>query len=307
MKKILSILILFTFLCCTPKPINYLNSALDIMEENSIYKDSIDWPTVRSELLQKAKQVNTIKEVHPLIREAILKLGDGHTVFLSAEQQAVFFNEKNELPQIISSILDDNIAYIQIPGFVGSHNNAKKFASSIIKEIEYLDSHNPSKWIVDLSQNTGGNMWPMFLGLSPLLDEGIHGYFYYPDKNLVSWKFNNDSVYADDNEKLTLDNIYRISDRNIKNIVVLIGRNTASSGEATTILFKGLKNVKFIGDYSSGLTTSNQGFNLKDGATIYLTTSFFLDRDKKIYGSKIEPDIFSDQPIRYAIEWLKKN
>ncbi len=53
----------------------------------------------------------------------------------------------------------------------------KKFASLLQREIKELDQNEIDNWIIDLRGNTGGNMYPMYLGLSPILGEGIGGYF----------------------------------------------------------------------------------------------------------------------------------
>ncbi len=53
-----------------------------------------------------------------------------------------------------------------------------------------------------------------------------------------------------------------------------------------------------------GLTTGNSSYPLKDHAELFLTTSIFVDRSKKIYGGQIAPDIFTDNPIEKAIVWI---
>ena len=57
-----------------------------------------------------------------------------------------------------------------------------------------------------------------------------------------------------------------------------------------------------------GISTGNEGFTLKDGALINLTTSKFADRDKNIYGFSIEPDIEVSltESIETAVKLLKE-
>ena len=47
----------------------------------------------------------------------------------------------------------------------------------------------PRGWIVDLRQNTGGNMWPMIAAVAGLLDRGILGHF-LPDGQRQAWCLN---------------------------------------------------------------------------------------------------------------------
>ena len=90
----------------------------------------------------------------------------------------------------------------------------------------------------------------------------------------------------------------------------MIGEETSSSGEMTTISFIGKNNTKLFGQPSGGYTTANQGFKLSDGSYIYLATSYTADRNSKKYLSKIIPDIIVqndnsfDNCLETASKWL---
>jgi hypothetical protein len=90
---------------------------------------------------------------------------------------------------------------------------------------------------------------------------------------------------------------------------VLIDCRVASSGEATAISFVGRPDTRFFGTPTRGLSTSNRGFALSDGATLVLTTSFMADRNLVKYGRPVMPDEIigsPDEGTRRAIEWLTR-
>ncbi|WP_275655875.1 S41 family peptidase [Streptococcus anginosus] len=88
-------------------------------------------------------------------------------------------------------------------------------------------------------------------------------------------------------------------------IAILVNGNTASSGEMTTLAFKGLPNVKTFGKPTAGYTTGNMVYSLYDGATIQLTVSRIIDRKGNRYeNTPIEPDIAATTPLNDARTWL---
>lgn len=91
-------------------------------------------------------------------------------------------------------------------------------------------------------------------------------------------------------------------------IAVLLDRRTASSGEMTAISLSGLKNSKTFGNESGGYTTANGMYELSDGSTLFLASSYCQDRNKKIYMGKIQPDVRVDNSeiMQTAQKWIKE-
>lgn len=275
------------------------------MEKNSIKKDSVNWEDIRTESLMQIRENNTRENAHQIIQKNLFLLGDNHSFFLTKESIKKIYNKKNELPYISYEKINNEIAYIAIPPFLGGENQVLDFAKQIQEKIKILDSVKTEKWIIDLRSNRGGNMWPMYLGLAPILKEGVSGYFINSKGKYIEWVFKDNSVFEGKSKNLELKNSYKIKANNIK-IAVLISSYTASSGEAIALMFKKLPNTSFFGEDSYGLTTGNSIYNMSDGAKIVLTTSIFADREKEEYGKKIKPDVYSFEPKQSAIEWLEK-
>jgi C-terminal processing protease CtpA/Prc len=306
-KSIILVASLSFFISCN-SPQSYLNKAVDLIKEHSINKDSIDWIRFRKDVLEKGKDAETIKETYPAIRYALRKLGDHHSFLMTPEQCKTFNDSNLSLPKISSELIDNRIGYIKIPGFMGSVNErAYKFAQQIQDNIRELDKNNIQYWIVDLGDDTGGNMWPMLLGLGPILGDGIAGYFANSDNVYNSWGYSKGTVFCNKNPSMKLNEPYKLKN-DIKKLAVIISNQTCSSGEATAVSFIGIKNSCLVGEPTCGNSTANQGFKLSDGAMIYLTVSKFADRNKKIYGVPINPDIidFNWTAKKTAIEWIKK-
>lgn len=61
--------------------IAYLNEALDYIQENSVMRARIDWPTLRQEVSELVAQAQTPMATYPAIKRALEILGDHHSHF----------------------------------------------------------------------------------------------------------------------------------------------------------------------------------------------------------------------------------
>jgi carboxyl-terminal processing protease len=61
----------------------YLNEALNYIQDNSVMKERIDWPTLRQEMSALAALAQTPAETYPAIKKALELLGDHHSHFRS--------------------------------------------------------------------------------------------------------------------------------------------------------------------------------------------------------------------------------
>lgn len=284
---------------------NYVAKALDIMQENSINTGRVNWDSLRRNSIGRAAEAQHGYESYGIIRDALETLDDNHSFLIT---QKVFYGiqtEEKDIPIIQSKIIGTGVAYLKVPGFTGTPNMAMEYAKDLQERIKELDKGNPRGWIIDLSQNSGGNMWPMLLGLGPILGDGCLGYFEDNKGVKIPWIYRDGKVFIGSDKVMGIENPYQLKNKD-KKIGVLIGNTTASSGEATVIAFIGKRNVLLFGEVTYGLTTGNASYELSDGAMLMLTTTNFLDRNKKVYGDVIEPDRFTSEPIRDAMSWICK-
>lgn len=75
-------------------------------------------------------------------------------------------------------------------------------------------------------------------------------------------------------------------------MAVLINSRTASAAEFTAICLKTIKNVRFFGEPTSGLTTRNIRIILPDGAILIITSAIIKDKYGTIIEGKIHPEVF---------------
>lgn len=326
LRKYLSIGLVILFICIqscnennfhniSDNALSYLNEVLDILESNSINRNTIDWKEFREDVLTEAENITSIDSTYPVIKYALRKLGDNHSHFIENYSEAI---RKAKTHYPYARLLEDSIAYIHIPGFMGNHHTTKSYASRLHSFVNSFAMKNVSGWILDLRENTGGNMWPMIAGIGPLLGEDVAGYFVDAEDNYISWYYKNGSSYSDDNKVCSI--ISDSSDVSIaySKVAVLIGKSTASSGEAVAVSFKGKEDTKFFGEPTIGLSMANRKFRLSNAAMLVLTTAIFADREKKKYGKPIEPDVVIQNPekinkkeldevIITAMDWIKNN
>jgi len=272
------------------------------MEANSLNKKSIDWKTFRIEVLKHGKNDKTIEDAHKTIQFALMQLHDNHSYLISKSEIETIIDTLKRNPIVISSF-DNDVAYLKIPSYLGNDSLQLSFARGLQSLIEKFDTNDPKGWIIDLTQNTGGNMWPMLLGLGPLIGDGISGYFVDADKNFTKWGYIDGQVFLGEKTFLSLDNPYQLKNKD-KRIAILVGKGTLSAAESIAIAFKGLPNTLFFGKDTPGLTTGNSNFRLRDGSIILLTTSRVADRNKREYGKPLSASVYDDKPIDAALRWL---
>ena len=309
--KIVFAISIIYLIACNPhkkqiKQEKYINEALDFIEKYSMKKDLIDWHDFRLNVLKRGENDNTIEDAHQTIKYALSLLNDRHSHFISSKdlKKGYFDTTVIKITPIVSEY-NNGIGYIKIPGFFGNGKLEKAFAVRIQDLIKDLDKHKINGWIIDLRDNGGGNMWPMLLGVGPILGDGTAGYFVNCNNNYEKWGYSKGKAFMDTTIVIQTDSIYQLKNKN-KKIAILINNKTASSAEAIAVAFIGLPNTRFFGNATRGLTTGNSTIILSDSSTIFLMTVIYADRNKKLYGKQIIPDeIANDGDAKdLAFRWI---
>ncbi len=299
--------------------LDYLNRALDLMQERSLLRDSIDWVAHREVAIQRASGAQDANDTYAAIQAALMTLGDRHSRFMDPMAVEVLENRgsvaavRGNGPN--GELLEGRYGYVLVPAFSGIRDDVQRdFAEALQDLIALTDEALPCGWIVDLRQNTGGNMWPMLAGLGPLLGEGELGFFVNPGGGRTAWGYADGASRMNGNDLVQVSEPYELrSDQ--PPVAVLTGPRTASSGEAIVTAFRGRPETRSFGAGTAGLSTSNASIRLSDGAMILLTTSVFADRTGETYGGVIEPDepinelpegtpLTADRVVLRAMAWL---
>lgn len=299
----------------------YLDSFFLTVSTLALDKERFDWKLLREEVELLAGKAETIADTYPAIRYCLSKINK-HSRFIDPRQAALWSSGGNSednpvLPPVEYSHgyhIDEDIAYLSMPGIGSGHQpTLVSFADSLQSLIASLDGPHIKSWVVDLRNNTGGNCWPMLAGIGPLLGDGICGFFMNRDgSNAVDWSYREGSSYNGEYAATTVSNTpYQLQQRP-RRIAVLTGPQTASSGEITTIAFRGLPQVQSFGQPTAGYSTTNATIRLPDGAILLLTVSIYGDRNKVPFSEQIHPDVLvtekegEDLTLQEALRWLRE-
>jgi carboxyl-terminal processing protease len=302
---LLAIFLTTLIACNSPK--KYVKEALDIIQTNSVKKNQINWTNFRNEVYMIGRSDKTIEDAQSTIVYALMLLHDNHSSFITRQNFIKFYSDTS-LKQIqsLNSNYDNGIGYLEVPGFKSNPKLGIAFATKIQNLIKELDKNEIKGWIIDIRYNTGGAIWPMLLGLGPILNDGITGYFVDANNNYTKWGYENGRVFTGNSTMMKIETPFYLRNKN-KKIAILIGNSTASAGEAIAVAFKGCQNALLFGDNTFGTSTGNQGYFLRDSSLIILATAIFADRNKNLYGKSLIPDIIDrTDPRKKASEWINE-
>jgi carboxyl-terminal processing protease len=300
----------------------FLEEAFSKIEANALHRKTIDFSTLRRNVMQLAAGAQSTEDCYAAIRYALSQLNDhGHSRFLRPEERRQLEQPEvavlTELPMPFGDVLAGKIAYIIVPAFQQvDAASTVAFADSLYGLIRKLDQVDPKGWIVDLRMNTGGNSFAMLAGISPLLTEGVVAYSLPAAGNAEAVVVGNGYAGTSDSIVLKISRPpYELKQKNSK-IAVLTGPSTASAGEAVALSFRGQPGAKSFGEPTAGFSTANEPFFLSDGSMFVLTVSVGADRYKNPFGGVIRPEevvefsrgefsFETDPVIQTALKWLE--
>lgn len=296
-----------------PGAADYLAIALDIMEGNSLHRGDIAWRALRAEAAQRAAGAASPAGTYDAIRWALSQLKDGHSFFAAPDRGTAAIaggQYEKEATMPSGDLRADGIACLHVPAFRGSPQAATRYVDLLQEMIARFDAADPAGWMVDLTENGGGNMWPMLAGLGPLLGEGPLGSFRFPAQPPAIWAYLGGRACLDDVARASASSGGYLLRHAPRPVALLTSQRTASSGEAVLIAFVGRPCSARFGTSTRGLATANDNFVLPDGATLVLTVGCFVDRLGHVYKGPIEPDYFCDvaeeQAQVRAATWIQR-
>ena len=197
-------------------------------------------------------------------------------------------------------VIPPELAYLDVPGIVGDAAAQQSFANQVQTLIRGLDTGARCGWIVDLRRNRGGYIYALLAGLGPLAGEGLVGGSRNATGELTGWTYRGGAVFAGNEPTVSVVTPYVLR-RPGAPVAVLTSGLTASAGEASVIIFRGLANARSFGEPTIGLTTFNVRKTLADGAFLDITTAVDVDRNGTSYEGPVAPD----EPV--AIDWAAIN
>lgn len=281
-----------------PSAERYGKDALATIGKNGIYSGSDEWKSTYEECLKMIENAESYEDTYPAIKKALSVCGGKHSMLMTKSESQSTSDSYDEVLPTVS--LNGDIAVIKLPDFLGTAEAGRKYAK-VAEDFIHENRDKIKGVVLDLRGNTGGDMGPMATAVSSLLPDGELMYYHYHSYDVpVTLK---DGVIS--NAGTGGKSLYPEEKLNVS-VAILTDGMTASSGEALTLCFRGLENVKTFGAPTAGYTSVNMLYSLYDGAQMYLTVAFDKARTGEIFKeTPIEPDVATDSPLEAALEWLR--
>ncbi|WP_173021618.1 S41 family peptidase [Lewinella sp. W8] len=295
----------------------YLREFFATVEPIALDRDEKPWKELKSVARMLASGAQTTADVYPAMRYTLGRINKHSFMFEPAV--AADLNGSDlatdevdpDLKYTSGRRINDRIAYLSMPAMGSGHQaTLNAFADSLQGLMAALETETTTGWVLDLRENGGGNCWPMLAGVGPLIGEGIAGYFQERDgSNASPWVYRDGKSFERGNERVTTRN-HQLSHKQFR-VAVLVGPQTASSGEITAIAFMGLPYARLFGQPSAGYVTTNTSIPMSDGAMVMVTISIYGDRNKRAVEDRVVPDVIvapeaeKDAALEAAIEWLE--
>jgi len=306
----------------------FIDRSFALIKSHSINVEDLD--KIKSDLYSKSENLSSVDELAPLYEDVFQKLDDHHgslkykgKTYGWQKQLASnnsYLKEKIKTEKSVQSkIIDKKYGNIRIPGNDDfSFKKVDSIADDIVSHINAVNSNKIKGWIIDLRLNTGGNMYPILLGLKNFIGNDLvfGGFNDAKNQSTGKWEIQQDKMLIDGVElenKKALENPVK----GTMPIIILTSCYTASAGEMTAISFIGRNNTFIVGEPTANYTTAVQGFKINSVAGINLSTDYVIDRNRKVYKNNITPDfeiiggddldnLKSDRKIIKALQLLKR-
>ncbi len=302
-----------------------LHEAIEVLSTNALGRERIDWVALEAELRRSLRADAPAQAAHAAITEAVKRLNDPHARYIIPEpiveappttpeptepSEPTRNSEAPKHPPIPvlpeGKMLDDGCAYLVIPGCPAPDvAGLRAFARALSDQLDKLNKDDPRAWIIDLRLNAGGNLWPMLLGLEPILGRGAKMTMVTNERVQSRFGVSRDSVWVDwgvgPESQLDWgsDGAPQVMPYFAGRVGVLIGPWTMSSGEALAICLASRANTRTFGEPTAGLTTVTNTFQLSDGSVLNIPVSQVGDHTgAPIIGpvKPMQPEKFGDWP-----------
>jgi carboxyl-terminal processing protease len=292
---------------------DYIDEYFGLLRENTIITDTAHVNQLEKNARLLCAGQTKLEECHAVLKRYITyKLNDGHSFFSTPEEWKEMENgprtaQQDQAQFVQGQMTDEGVAYLYVPQFVALDDaTIHRYVDSTHALIEKLDGQNPKGWIIDISDNQGGNSFAMLGALGPILGNGICGYSYSGNGGKMTRIYYEGKVSWDWEIGFAKDNPYHIKDPDSP-VAVIYGNNTGSSGEVVAISFRGRANTMSFGQETAGATTRIDNLRMSDGASFNLASGYNVDRNRVEFRGKVSPDRLiedHDETVREAVRWI---
>ena len=281
-----------TIIGCSSPNETYVRNAIQQMDRKGLYAEGEEWEAMKKEALSQNPE--TLEEAQAIINKAAKVAGGKHSYLLPADKAQAREKRSNEEVSPTVTIREDGICIIHLPAFAGDDENCLRYARTVLDSI----SDTVKGVCIDLRGNHGGNMYPMIAAVHRFL----------PDDILLKFKMRRRFRSVMPINKEFVANLVGVEIESRINcpVAILTDEETASSGEAVLLCFRGLDNVRVFGSPTAGYASANESIILDKGSILALTVSCDIARTGEIFcDDPIVPDVETESPEEDALLWLK--
>jgi carboxyl-terminal processing protease len=310
----------------------YIAHALDLVAEHGLYRDRVNWNEVRDLARRTAGTATRYADTHRLLYRVLKEAGGPHSYLklpyqyprpaasaadaadaaeasASVPAQASLAPRAKPEPALPDGELLDRVAVIRVPALSRDKGFARRYATEGNAAVRRLAAAAPRGWVVDLRDNTGGDMWPMLAAIGALLVPGVLGYFVEPDGRRQEWRYRRRfSVRHQRHVELDGRPMIRMPGPRRgrrQPLAVLTSDRTASAGEAVLVAVRSQRAVRSFGAPTAGLTSANKVFTLSDGTRLVITHAFYGDAAGQLVDGPVIPDQAADDAMAAARAWIE--
>ena len=263
----------------------YVREAVRIMDRQGIFAEGAEWEAAKETAL--AATPASIPEAQEVIKEALKVAGGKHSFLMTEEAVTKDATAEWPAPEVT---LQDGIAIVKLPPFSGNQEEGTRYANTVLEAVP----DTVQGVVIDLRDNTGGNMYPMIAS--------VHRFLSADD--LLRFRTRKRTQWIQLSFVLQGAGVARM-ERIECPVALLTNEWTASSGEATLLCFRGLDYARVFGSPTAGYASANQPFLLSDGAQLVLTTGCDVARTGEVFcDDPIDPDVFTQTPVEDAVAWI---
>lgn len=328
-----------------PEPL--LSQAIAGVRQRAYRSNQVDWPALEARVRAAAVGARDELDLLPAYVVLLNGLGDGHsfvqvpparhrayadrhgrTFYMdsgvtrpASPSQSAFMKRRVREDRMLGLPGQGRALMLVVPSVSGRGPEAQAYADGLFASLAQAGP-TACGYILDLRGNTGGNMWPMVTGLSPLLGDGMglgeeDG---YGRKSVYGKLRGGEAIIA--NGGGTGNRLFAVQgwrDLGLTGapVAILQDDGVMSSGEAVLAAFKGRRDTRSFGQKSRGLASANAGYQLPDGTNLLITVAMMTDREGRTYPEGFAPDEFvaagpglerdpEDAVVEAAKAWLDR-
>lgn len=305
-----------------------LDSAILHAQYISLYRNTVNWDALKEHAHFRAGFSETVLDLRPTLQYILDEIRDPHARFFFQGQPIAWYQgeptpyQRTIDPKVWgavqsgrqkfqSAMLPNQTGYLRIVNMPMGDN--AQLAAPIQAAVCSLYEMGARRWIIDLRYNGGGNMFPMLAGIANILGDGeVGGSFDGEGNRFSTWAVKDGDVSYNIYQSVDMEN--RCPFPEPPKVAVLTSRYTVSSGEVMAVAFKGRPNTRFFGEPTAGFTTETDWTPLPAGVILSIATSYFADREGRLYKDSIPVDVQApfvpdaepeqDEALKKALEWL---